>query len=167
MWSTGSSTPKEFRSLPEEFDEQTRIALSTSPLRERLYRHDLAGGPYYLHVLVPGQKILSRAWCRCSSYRHSLWASSLWVSFTPYERSCGRSGSVTSATLVNNLTHELKTPISTIGLACEALSDPSIPKTEQQVKTFTNMIHETRTSASGPWWRMCYRARCSTVGTWC
>ena len=44
--------------------------------------------------------------------------------------------------LVNNLTHELKTPISTIGLACEALSDPSMPKTEEQVRTFVGMIRD-------------------------
>jgi two-component system phosphate regulon sensor histidine kinase PhoR len=44
--------------------------------------------------------------------------------------------------LVNNLTHELKTPISTIGLACEALADPSMPKTEQQVRTFVAMIRD-------------------------
>ncbi|HRD53945.1 MAG TPA: HAMP domain-containing sensor histidine kinase, partial [Flavobacteriales bacterium] len=44
--------------------------------------------------------------------------------------------------LVNNLTHELKTPISTIGLACEALADPSIPRTEEQVRAYTAMIRD-------------------------
>jgi two-component system phosphate regulon sensor histidine kinase PhoR len=43
---------------------------------------------------------------------------------------------------VNNLTHELKTPISTIGLACEALADPSMPRTEQQVRSYTAMIRD-------------------------
>lgn len=44
--------------------------------------------------------------------------------------------------LVNNLTHELKTPISTISLACEALNDPGIPKNTDQVRYFTNLIRD-------------------------
>jgi two-component system, OmpR family, phosphate regulon sensor histidine kinase PhoR len=43
---------------------------------------------------------------------------------------------------INNMTHELKTPISTISLACEALSDPDMMGSEKQRKTFINMIGE-------------------------
>lgn len=44
--------------------------------------------------------------------------------------------------LVNNLTHELKTPISTISLACEALNDPGMPKDPGQVAQLTGMIRD-------------------------
>ncbi|MBP8822127.1 MAG: HAMP domain-containing histidine kinase [Flavobacteriales bacterium] len=44
--------------------------------------------------------------------------------------------------LVNNLTHELKTPISTIALACEALKDPGMPKDPAQVDMLIGMIKD-------------------------
>ncbi|MFK7755756.1 MAG: sensor histidine kinase [Flavobacteriales bacterium] len=42
---------------------------------------------------------------------------------------------------INNMTHELKTPISTISLACEALKDPDMRSTEKQINTYVNMIN--------------------------
>jgi two-component system phosphate regulon sensor histidine kinase PhoR len=44
--------------------------------------------------------------------------------------------------LVNNLTHELKTPISTIALACEALNDPGLARTPEQQRSFVAMIRD-------------------------
>lgn len=44
--------------------------------------------------------------------------------------------------LINNMTHEFKTPISTISLACQALNDSDIPKNSDFYDTYINIIYE-------------------------
>lgn len=43
---------------------------------------------------------------------------------------------------VNNMTHELKTPISTISLASQMLQDPSVGKTPEILKHISNVIKD-------------------------
>ncbi len=43
---------------------------------------------------------------------------------------------------INNMTHEFKTPISTISLACEALKDKDIAKTETLFDNYIGIINE-------------------------
>lgn len=43
---------------------------------------------------------------------------------------------------INNMTHEFKTPISTISLACEVLTDQSIPKTTERSQHFVKVIND-------------------------
>jgi len=41
---------------------------------------------------------------------------------------------------VNNMTHELKTPISTIGLSAEAIVSPSVSHSPERIKQYVNII---------------------------
>jgi two-component system phosphate regulon sensor histidine kinase PhoR len=43
---------------------------------------------------------------------------------------------------INNMTHEFKTPISTISLACEALNDKDIQKSEELYQSYIRIINE-------------------------
>ncbi len=44
--------------------------------------------------------------------------------------------------LINNITHEFKTPISTISLACEALNEPALTTDESAVAKYSDVIKE-------------------------
>jgi two-component system, OmpR family, phosphate regulon sensor histidine kinase PhoR len=50
---------------------------------------------------------------------------------------------------INNMTHEFKTPISTISLACEALSDDEISKTSGLFSNYLNIIKEENKRLAG------------------
>lgn len=44
--------------------------------------------------------------------------------------------------LINNITHEFKTPISTIAIACEALNEPTLSMDKSSVTRYTEIIKE-------------------------
>jgi two-component system phosphate regulon sensor histidine kinase PhoR len=110
----------------------------------RLFRHDIGGGNHVLRVRVGRSQtaLLAGLWPLLAAT--ALFALIILVAFVRTLQSVKRQKRLIDirTDLVNNLTHELKTPISTIGLACEALTDPSIPRSEEQVRRYTAMIRD-------------------------
>jgi two-component system, OmpR family, phosphate regulon sensor histidine kinase PhoR len=43
---------------------------------------------------------------------------------------------------INNMTHELKTPIATVALTCEALEDPDVKKDERLLQRYISVIRD-------------------------
>ena len=128
------------------FNEQdvavAQLAATTN--RTRLFRHDFSGEPHYLHVLLPERDATVLRGVAPMLGISALFLLVILGAFIHTVRTILRQKRIGEirTDLVNNLTHELKTPISTIGLACEALADPSLPRTDEQVRRFTNMIRD-------------------------
>jgi len=126
--------------MPDSATESLREA----PFRIRLFRHDMASAPHFIHVQAGHARaaLLSGAWPMLIA--SALFVAIIALAFSYTIRSVVRQKRLNDIRndLVNNLTHELKTPISTIGLACEALADPGIPRTEEQMRAYTAMIRD-------------------------
>jgi len=60
---------------------------------------------------------------------------------------------------INNMTHEFKTPISTISLACQALTDKDVVKNAGVYDTYLNIINEENNRLSGMAERILQSAR--------
>ncbi len=110
----------------------------------KLFRHDIGVPQHQLRVRTGRAQaaLLAGLWPLLAAT--ALFALIILIAFVRTLQSVKRQKRLIDirTDLVNNLTHELKTPISTIGLACEALADPSIPRSEEQVRRYTSMIRD-------------------------
>lgn len=130
-------------------DASDTAAVLASRHRTRLFRNDwLLDQPdapsWWLHLDVPaGPVVLLRSlWPMVATTAILLLLIALVFSYTLRTLFRQKRLSAIKNDLVNNLTHELKTPISTISLACEALNDPGIPRDPGQVAMLTGMIRD-------------------------
>jgi two-component system phosphate regulon sensor histidine kinase PhoR len=112
--------------------------------RTRLFPSDLVQEPIYLRVWFPRQEtyLLRTMWPLLLSSAifmlTVIFAFGYSIRTILYQKKL----SAIKNDFINNMTHELKTPISTISLACEALSDPAMSKSEARVSHFLKMIKD-------------------------
>jgi two-component system phosphate regulon sensor histidine kinase PhoR len=110
----------------------------------QLFPGDKVASPSYLSVWFPDQEryLLSSMWIMLFSTGALLVVVMILFSYslsTIYRQK--KLGDMKSD-FINNMTHELKTPISTISLACEALKDPDMIKSGQASGGYVDIIRQ-------------------------
>lgn len=132
--------------LPEFsiFPKKWKNSLTASNYSMTLYPNDIVTGDFELLLEFPGQKAF--VWKEMTG---TLFASLLLVLIivfafylsvsTIYKQ---KQLSEIKNDFISNMTHELKTPISTISLACEAIQDPDVAKDGDTLVGFVGMIDQ-------------------------
>lgn len=116
----------------------------SSIYRAKLYPNDFSAQENYLHIYFPDRKkhiIKSLGFMGISSALLTLFivfafALTLYIIFRQKKLSEMKSD------FVNNMTHELKTPISTISLASQMLGDKTIPETAKNLTRISDIISQ-------------------------
>ena len=113
----------------------------SSPYRTRLYPNDILGEPYYLAIHFPYRKgyLLKSMWVILATLILFLILITVSFGYTINTILKQKKLSDVKNDFISNMTHELKTPISTIALASEALSDSSVTD-ESRRKVYLSMI---------------------------
>lgn len=110
----------------------------------QLFPNDVMETPHFLSVFFPHKKgyLLRTMWLMLSTSVLLLiiivWA----FTFTIQTIFKQKKLSEVKNDFISNMTHELKTPISTISLACEALSDKDMSNDEKIRSNYVGMINQ-------------------------
>lgn len=124
-------------------NEELNEELSASAMNARLFPNDVVQLPYFLHIYFPhlDRYIFTNIWLLLAV--SLLFILAVIVTFYYIVRTMvqQKKNSVIKNDFINNMTHELKTPISTISLACEALNDPELSKLENVKNRYIGIIN--------------------------
>jgi len=132
------------RYLKDDETEANLDELYNSDFNASLFPSDIFGSPYSVSVYFPNQKgyVMGKMWgvlLLSLLIMIGLVYAFYFTIKTIYNQ---KRLSQIKNDFIGNMTHELKTPISTISLACEALSDEGIQSTQNQRSNFVRMINE-------------------------
>jgi len=127
-----------------EGDSDGQNDLYESPFKISLFPNDIFGSPVYLSMYFPNENafILKSMWMMLaiSAIFVLIIIFAFYYSISTIFKQ--KKLSIIKNDFINNMTHELKTPISTISLACEALNDTGIANSKETQGRFVNMINE-------------------------
>ncbi|MAX82450.1 MAG: hypothetical protein CL843_20010 [Crocinitomicaceae bacterium] len=110
----------------------------------RLFPNDVVQDPYFLRITFPRQTtfLLKNIWLVLTTSALLIISLGLIFYYSVNTIIYQKKSSEIKNDFINNMTHELKTPISTISLACEALKDPDIGKSQLMVERYIGMIND-------------------------
>jgi len=125
---------------PSDYSQE----LMRSRFRVRLFPHDILYHPDYLMLYFPSQEryVFNNLWVMFASSAFFILMLIGAFYYTIHTIIRQKKLSDIKNDFINNMTHELKTPISTISLACEALNDPDLNKSPATASNYTRMINE-------------------------
>lgn len=125
-------------------NEQYRNELLNSKFKVNLSPDNIFIEPKFLSVYFPGQThfILNTMWILLLSSGVFIIILILSFYYTVSTILKQKKLSAIKNDFIGNMTHEFKTPISTISLACEVLGDKSVEKTQSKIDNYVNVISE-------------------------
>lgn len=131
---------------PEILDgeaEKHRDEFFNKGYKVALFENDDEHDTYFLRVFFPARRsyLIQSMWLMLSASGVLMVLIISAFAFTIFTILRQKKVNEIKNDFINNMTHELKTPISTISLACEALNDPDVPKTDRILRTYLGMIH--------------------------
>lgn len=136
-----NSLQSKFVVLPSEVEPQEILK---SPYFFSLKLNEKIVAPHYLIIYFPTERglFLRRMFPIISMIAGLLLVILLITALTLYSLYRQKKISDMKNDFINNMTHELKTPISTISLACEALADENVAGDEAVKRTYISIIKD-------------------------
>ncbi len=115
-----------------------------SEFRTKLFKNDLIDQHSYLFVYFPSKSvfIFSKIFISLLGSLIFLLVVIFCFGYAIYTIKKQKQISEIKNDFINNMTHELKTPISTVSLACEALQDPDISKSGNFTDRYISIIKD-------------------------
>ncbi len=150
LYERGVHTPFEFGVFDSEgsfrFGNKSAPSekLTESTYRTRLFKNDLGGKPGFLKLYFPRERgfILRSTFSMLLTSVFVVLAIIYIFYWTVKAIITQKKNSEIKNDFINNMTHELKTPISTISLAVEVLNDPAMSENKSLLTRYLGMIDE-------------------------
>jgi len=131
-----------FGRLIEISKDYSNERLLQSHFKTNLFPNDVTNEPNLLVIDFPSQEkyLMSKIWFPLSSSALLILIILICFGYAVFTIVRQKKISVMKTDFMNNMTHEFKTPISTIGLAIEALLDPTIPQKPSMKMKYLGII---------------------------